>query len=234
MQNIKTMFGSIAKHYDITNDILSFGLHRLWKKSLVKACQLKGGECVLDLCTGTGDVAFALAKCEPKVAKIVGLDFSPSMVELAKTKNEDTLVQFWVGDATDTKLEAASFDVVTIAFGIRNIPDFTKVITEIKRVLKNDGRLAILEFGGTPKGIFGVLYKLYLRLVLPLVGWLIAGDIASYQYLRSSSLNYPHGETFIKMLEKEGFVEVKATPILFGVTWIYVCRSGFYSLITNH
>ena len=179
---VQTMFDSIAGRYDLANDILSFGLHRLWaKKSLQQLPNSSSAHC-LDLCTGTGALLPIL--CE-KYGRVTGIDFSAEMLAIAKDKYKNLMqssLQLSEGDALNLEFSDSSFDVVTVAYGIRNFADLEQGLKEIRRVLKPDGQLLIIEFG-RPIKLLRPFYDFYSRHLMPLIGALITGSKQPYQYL---------------------------------------------------
>ena len=221
----QTLFAQISKRYDITNDVLSLGIHRYWRYRATKSIQLQGTERVLDLCTGTGDFALSFAKRVPRPAHIVGVDFSSEMLSLAKHKLETrkpaTDIDFKVGDATALPFPDASFDVVSIGFGIRNIPDISKAFFETRRVLKPKGTLIILEFGGLPENS---ILSFYLKRLLPIIGGLVSGNRTAYNYLQETSQAFPSGKRFGETLEEHGFSDVTIKPHLWGTAWRYTAQ----------
>lgn len=221
----QTLFAQISKRYDITNDVLSLGIHRYWRYRATKSISLQGTERVLDVCTGTGDFAFSFTKRTPHPAHIVGVDFSPAMIALAKQKQATRKlaagIDFREGDATALPFSDDSFDVVSIGFGIRNIPDTSKAFSEIRRVLKPNGTLIILEFGGLPE-IW--ILSFYLKRVLPIIGGLVSGNRAAYHYLQETSQAFPSGKRFGEILNEHGFPTVTIKRHLWGTAWRYTAR----------
>ncbi len=216
-QNV-AMFSRIAGTYDLANDVLSLGHHRSWRAALLAAVDVKAGERALDVATGTGEVALALAA---RGADVVGVDPCEPMLEVARAKHSN--VSFVVGDAMALEFGDAAFDVVTISWGIRNVADPQRGLNEFARVLKPGGRLAVLEFG-QPSGVVGAAYDLYGKHVLPRLGGLVSGDGAAYAYLNRSSSRFPCGDAFLSMLRTAGFVDVDARRFFGGLAWLYTAR----------
>lgn len=223
---VRSMFGSIASGYDRTNSLLSGGVHHLWRRAAIAALKLQPGQRILDCCTGTGDLAFAEAKAL-REGEVVGTDFTPEMIELAKGKaagRPGARTSFSVADATELPFEDDSFDSATVSFGIRNVVEPIDGMREMARVVKPGGRVLVLEFG-QPTGIFGLLFRIYSRHVMPLLGGLMTGNREAYEYLPRTSAAFPAGDAFIRDLLVPAGLEVEvAKPMTFGTAWIYVGR----------
>ena len=230
------MFASIARRYDWGNDILSMGTHRLWRRSAVQALTLKPGMRVLDLCTGTGDLAFALSRELSGKGTVVGLDFVESMLQIARTKNlrlqpateaaNAPQITFLCGDAMSLPFCDEEMDVVTVAFGIRNVDSPLGCLKEMKRVLKPGGQVMILEFGQPRAALFAPLYRFYSSRILPYIGGLATGNISAYHYLNRTSRTFPAGNAFLNLLEEAGFSQRKAKPLFGGLAYIYTGKIG--------
>ena len=219
------MFDLIARRYDFLNRVLSLGLDGRWRRATVDALQLRSGARVLDVATGTGDLALTLyQRCRD--VRVVGLDPSPEMLKLADAK-ADRLghpdLELEEGDAQDLPFPDESFDAVTIAFGIRNVPDRALGLREMKRVVKPNGRVAILELGEPRKGPLAWGARLYIRWVVPRVGALLSGS-REYRYLQESIAAFPPSEEFARMIEEAGLEVVEVRPLFFGVCNLYVAR----------
>ncbi len=224
-KEINSMFSSIAKRYDLANDVLSFGMHRLWRKTLIKVAQIKEGQTAVDLCTGTADLAINLKKAVKHSGCVVGIDFVQNMLNnaLPKVENKDFGEIFLVkADATSIPIKNNFADLVTISFGIRNIPDRSSCLQEIKRILKKNAKLIILEFGQPKLKIFAQFYNFYSKYLMPLIGGLLTGNKSAYQYLPQTAGIFPCGEDFVKILKNSGFSEVSCKPLMFGVAYIYI------------
>jgi demethylmenaquinone methyltransferase/2-methoxy-6-polyprenyl-1,4-benzoquinol methylase len=220
------MFSQIAPRYDAANDVLSLGIHRHWRARAVQVSQAREGERVLDCATGTGDLAIAFKKTVGATGKVVGTDFCAEMLKFApdKAAHEGLDVTFEVADAMALPYSAASFDVASIAFGIRNVDDPRVCLNELARVLKPSGRAVILEFG-QPTGLYGAIFRLYSRLVMPLIGSLVTGHRTAYEYLPKTSAAFPSGKRFVTMMEEtKAFRSIEAHSLLLGTAWIYVGR----------
>lgn len=192
---VRDLFGGIARRYDLVNDVQSFGLHRWWKRQVVRRAQVRPGQRALDLCCGTGDLAWRLARAGGAVA---GLDFSGPMLAVARARQAPGPLgrraggPAWLrGDALRLPFADASFDVVTIGYGLRNLADFTAGLTEMWRVLRPGGRLLVLDFGKPEWPVWRAVYFAYLRWVVPGFGWLCGGSAEAYAYILTSLEPYP-------------------------------------------
>ncbi|AKF81874.1 ubiquinone biosynthesis protein UbiE [Myxococcus fulvus 124B02] len=218
------MFSSIATKYDVTNEVLSFGIHRLWRRTAVRLSQAKPGDSVLDCASGTGDLALAFKRKVGATGHVIGTDFCAEMLESgpAKAAKAGLAVDFQVADAMDLPFEDNRFDVASIAFGIRNVDDPVKCLKEMGRVVKPGGRVVVLEFG-QPTGAFGALFRFYSKTVMPTVGGLLTGNRAAYEYLPRTSAAFPAGERFLSLMDQSGaYAERSAHPLTFGTANVYV------------
>ena len=220
-EKVDSLFTSIAARYDLINDIQSFGLHRLWKQRIVKMASLIEGEDALDICCGTGDLALRLVK---RNARVVGLDMNRPMLNVALNQLSRprsisaTLLQ---ADALALPFNSSSFDLVTIAYGLRNVSDYQVGLLEVLRVLKPGGRLLILDFGKPSNWVIRQLYYLYLKLVLPVFGLIFCGKPNAYAYILKSLRKYPAQEGISNILSKIGFSKIKVTNIILGTMSIH-------------
>lgn len=218
------MFTEIAPRYDLLNHMLSFNIDRLWRRKLVAMAGLPERGRALDVCTGTGDVAIGFARRYP-VADIVGLDRSRGMLEVGRDKLEKLhltdRVHLQEGDALALPFADGSFDAVTIAFGLRNLPDYAAGVGEMARVLKPGGRLLVLEFSPPSHGIYLRGYEFYLRNVLPLIGGLVSGSRRAYRYLASSIGDFFPRDDALALMQRTGFDAVDAVRLAGGVAYIY-------------
>ena len=214
------MFASIASRYDRANTILSAGVHHRWRKAAVRIADPKPGDRILDCATGTGDLAIAFHKAIGERGVVVGTDFTPEMIELARAKSRS--IRFEVADVTKLPYPDASFDVASIAFGIRNVGDPRKGISELARVVRSGGRVVVLEFGQPANRFVRTLYDFYRARILPIVGGAITGRQDAYRYLESSAARFPCGDEFVAMMrESATFQTIEYEPLTFGVAYLY-------------
>lgn len=219
---VNRLFATIATRYDLINDVQSFGLHRWWKKQLVRMANVHPNEHALDLCCGTGDLAFSLAK---RGAQVVGLDFSEPMLKVADARSDKEQAaagnpRFVPGDAQNTSLPAASFDIVTVGYGLRNLASVELGLREMIRVLKPGGRLLILDFGKPDNPLWRTLYFGYLRLCVPLFGLIFCGKASAYSYILESLKHYPAQRGVEAKMRELGLVNVRVENPLAGAMGI--------------
>lgn len=223
-ERVSGIFSKIAGRYDLFNILSSMGIDRLWRRVLVKQCALSCDSRVLDLASGTGDVAFTIARLG-KPGSIMATDFCPEMLEVAKQKyargSFETPIEFKVVDAQDIPFDDASFDVVTVAFGVRNMPERMTAYHEAHRVLGDGGRYVILEFSKPPFAPWRALYHVYLRIVIPFLGGLLTGDRAGFVYLNDSIRAFPDQETLAADLRAAGFSSVSYRNLTGGIAAIH-------------
>jgi len=216
------LFATIARRYDLINDLQSFGLHRRWKRRVVDLAQPKPDERALDLCCGTGDIAFELAR---RGAQVVGLDFSAAMLDVASSRFKVQGSRFKVvgpvcflqGDAQSVPFADESFDIVTVGYGLRNLADWRKGLAEMWRVAKPGGRLLVLDFGKPDHPLWRRLYFAYLRCGVPLFGRLFCGDAQTYAYILESLRHYPAQRGVADQMEAMRCEEVRIVNLLGGV-----------------
>lgn len=214
------MFGAISGRYDRANTILSGGIHHLWRKRCVRMSGAKAGDQVLDCATGTGDLAIAFRKAVEPGGRVVGTDFTPEMIDLARVK--DRQIDFEVADVTQLRFADASFDIASISFGIRNVGDPQRGIREMARVVRPGGSVMVLEFGQPPNRLFGSLYDAYRKHLLPRLGGAVTGDRSAYQYLEASAARFPCGQEFVAMMRASGeFASVDFETLTFGIAYLY-------------
>ena len=230
-ERIAQMFDAIARRYDALNHLLSAGLDRRWRRRAVRDLKLSGRERVLDVCTGTGDLAIeAATSSHGKARDVIGLDFSSEMLRLAQRKIQaaslSSRIRVARGDATRLPLPDWAADVATVAFGIRNVVDPLVACQELHRVLAPGGRLAILEFGAPRIPGIRTMYLWYFKYLLPLVGRALSKHSDAYSYLPESVMNFPAGEAFADLLRSAGFDDVRSQPLTFGIVWLYLARRG--------
>jgi demethylmenaquinone methyltransferase/2-methoxy-6-polyprenyl-1,4-benzoquinol methylase len=216
-QRIHSMFAQIASRYDRANTVLSAGIHHRWRRAAVRWSGAKAGDRVLDCATGTGDLAIAFRRAG---AEVVGIDFVAQMIAIAREKSPD--IRFEVADVTELPFDDGSFDVASIAFGIRNVGDPRKGIAEMARVVKPGGRVMVLEFGVPRHRAFAAAYNLYRERMLPTIGGLITGQKRAYEYLDQSSVAFPHGDAFASLMGDSGaFASVEFRALTFGIAYLY-------------
>lgn len=223
-EQVRQMFSSIAPRYDVTNEVLSFGVHRLWRRKAIALSKATDGSRILDCATGTGDLALAFKRKVGASGAVTGTDFCADMLAVApeKARAANLEVKFEVADAMALPYPDAQFDVSSISFGIRNVDDPVKCLQEMARVVKPGGRVVVLEFG-QPKGLFGALFRLYSRVVMPWIGGLLTGNKAAYQYLPKTAKAFPAGDKFLALMDQSGaFAERAAHPLTFGTAYVYV------------
>jgi demethylmenaquinone methyltransferase/2-methoxy-6-polyprenyl-1,4-benzoquinol methylase len=222
---IRDMFDEVAPGYDRANQVLSLGVHHRWRKRLVREAGAKPGMSVLDCATGTGDLAFAFKRQVGATGRVTGLDFSPLMIAQAsgKPQRKRRHVDFMIGDVLALPFLDQTFDIASIAFGIRNVDDPVAGLSEMARVVKGGGKVSVLEFGQPDAALFSRVYRWYSRRVIPLVGGWITGRLSSYRYLTDSSAAFPAGPQFVDLMEKTGaFSTIKVTPLTFKIAYIYI------------
>jgi demethylmenaquinone methyltransferase/2-methoxy-6-polyprenyl-1,4-benzoquinol methylase len=225
-ERVNDLFATIAPRYDLINDLQSFGLHRFWKRRLVKMAGPQPGERALDLCCGTGDVALAMARCG---AEVVGVDFSAPMLavaeERARAANAATenrsgsatrRAHFIRGDAQQVPFPDNSFDIVTISYGLRNLAGWEAGLREMWRVARPGGRLLVLDFGKPEYGPWQRLYLGYLRWIVPLFGRVFCGDSQTHGYILESLRHYPGQKAVAAKMQELGCTDVEVTNILGG------------------
>ena len=222
-EQVAQMFDTISGEYDSLNRVISFGIDVKWRKKVVKMISNEHPENILDIATGTGDLAVNLA--ETKAKKIIGLDISQGMLDIGKAKikrkNLEQTVEMMVGDSEHMPFEDNSFDAITVAFGIRNFENLEIGLKEIQRVLKPKGTFVILETSVPTKFPFKQGYNIYTKYLLPWIGRLFSKDRNAYKYLSESASKFPFGEKLNNILRKSGFINVKDFPQTFGVATIY-------------
>ena len=220
---VRQMFDSISPRYDFINRIISGGLDIKWRKNLVKVLKPKKPTKILDVATGTGDLAIALG--ETLASEIIGIDISEQMLEIGKKKVERNQLQknikMEIGDGEKINYPNNYFDAVTVSFGVRNFENLDKGLLEIYRVLKPGSELVILETSIPQSFPLKYLYHLYTLYFMPLIGSFFSKDKSAYKYLSSSAKSFPFGKAFNKILKKNGFVVIDNIPQSFGVASIY-------------
>jgi len=221
---IQEMFGTIAPRYDFLNRLLSLGIDRRWRTKAVRLLKYQEGSRILDVATGTGDVALEIARTTPSSVKITGADFCQEMIDLGQVKVAASpyagRIDFRVAPCEDLPFPDNTFDSVTIAFGIRNVVDRKLGLAEMWRVLRPGGRMIILEFSTPRSQIFRQIYYFYFRRLLPMIGGLFSRYNA-YKYLPDSVLEFPSHEEFSRMISEAGFKNIHIHELTFGIATIY-------------
>ncbi len=224
-EKVQSIFSTIAPEYDRFNKLSSLGIDRSWRRRTVKAARITRSSHVLDLAAGTGDLTMAIARLgQPK--SILSTDFVPEMLEVGKAKAADydgpTEIGFSVVDAQDLPFADESYDVVTVGFGVRNLPDRAANFREVHRVLKPGGRYVVLEFSRPPFAPFRALYHFYIRTVIPALGGKLTGDRPAFEYLNKSIEAFPGQVALAGELHKAGFGEVTWRNLTFGIVAVHV------------
>ncbi len=221
---IRSMFSKVAAEYDKANSILSVGIHHLWRKKVVKLSGAKAGDKVLDCATGTGDLAIEFKQAVGPSGEVIGTDFCSEMMTTApaKAQKKNLDVTFAQADVTQLQYSDNEFDIVSISFGIRNVGDPIKALTEMARVCKPGGRVMVLEFGQMSAPVIKDLYNFYSEKVLPVLGGMITGQKEAYDYLQKSSAKFPCREGFLALMDQAGSFESSTyEPVSFGIAYVY-------------
>jgi demethylmenaquinone methyltransferase/2-methoxy-6-polyprenyl-1,4-benzoquinol methylase len=218
---VRQMFGAIAKRYDLANHTLSCGTDFYWRKCAANIVASWRPGKIVDLATGTGDLALALQKKLPD-AEVTGVDFVPEMLELAQRKGVRKTI---LADAMQLPFSDGSFDCVTIAFGLRNMENWGGALAEMSRVLGRDGHLLVLEFSLPTRSIARAIYRLYLHRCLPLLGSLLTRKKSAYDYLGNSIEEFPSGRAMLDLIEASGFRHATLEPLSYGIATIYTAQS---------
>ncbi|MBN1456371.1 MAG: bifunctional demethylmenaquinone methyltransferase/2-methoxy-6-polyprenyl-1,4-benzoquinol methylase UbiE [Sedimentisphaerales bacterium] len=228
---ICNLFCEIAGSYDLANHLLSLGSDIRWRKKAARALKLQSGEEVLDMCCGTGALTNAFIKEQAKLKRIVGCDFSKTMIEFARKKQKELIkkgkpgvenIQWQQVDCLATGLEEESFDIVSCAFGLRNMVDLNAALKEMRRVLRENGRVCILEFSLPSNVLMRWGYLLYFKFVLPFMGGLISGKFGAYRYLVNSVRKWDSDVDLAGELQYAGFTDVQILPLSLGIARVYI------------
>ena len=221
---VKGVFDSVANKYDLMNDLMSVGIHRLWKRATVQMSNLKENDTVLDVAGGTGDLAILFSEIVGNQGKVYLSDINEKMLEIGRDRVLDSgllNVKSLVADAEDLPFPDNSFDCISIAFGIRNVTNKDKALKEFNRCLKPDGRLLVLEFSKPESSLVSDLYDLYSFNVLPHLGQWIAGDSESYEYLAESIRMHPNQDEFLKMMDDADFINTEYQNMTGGIVALH-------------
>lgn len=222
-EQVAKMFDNISENYDGLNRVISLGIDISWRKKVVQLVGKNNPKKILDIATGTGDLAIMMSVLKPD--KIVGLDISEGMLEIGKQKiakaNLSNIIEMIVGDSENIPFEDNTFDAITVSFGVRNFENLDKGLSEINRVLKPSGNFVVLETSNPTKFPFKQGYKFYTNFFLPIIGKLFSKDKVAYSYLSKSANSFPFGKNFNNILQKNGFKNAKNLPVTFGVASIY-------------
>ena len=223
-EKIREMFGSIAGRYDFMNDFLSLGIHKTWRTKTVKLSSAKKGDSILDCASGTGDLAIEFHKTVTDSGKVTATDFCEEMllIGIEKFKAQNLKIETSIEDVMNLTFADNTFDISSIAFGIRNVDSPKKGLEEMARVVKPGGEVVVLEFG-QPYGWFSLVYKIYSKILIPVFGKMLARSESAYNYLQDSAGKFPCREDFIKIMESTGKYEtMKFYPVTFGIAYIYI------------
>ncbi len=227
-EQIATMFDRIAPKYDFLNHTLSFGIDKLWRRRAIKLISDCAPETILDVATGTGDFAIAALKSGAK--KITGIDISKEMVAIGKEKISKMgladKITLTTGDSEAIQFPDETFDVATVAFGVRNFENLGRGLDELFRVLKRGGTLCVLEFSNPRNPIIRFGYRFYSKNLMPWFGKLVSGDASAYTYLPESVAEFPDGEKFITFMKNSGYVQLREYRLTFGIATIYIGKKG--------
>jgi len=222
------MFNDIAQRYDFLNRLLSLGQDMRWRRALKQFLPASDGQIILDLATGTADVLIALTWGNPKIHRAFGVDQAVKMLEIGQKKitawHLDDRLMLRRGDAQALTFQDETFDCVSIAFGIRNMPDLRLALLEMYRVTKKGGTVLILEFSKPENPVLKPCHWLYLQLLVPTVGFLFTGNFKAYRFLKQSIQVFPYGDRFCKILKQMGFINIQPHPLMGGVATIYVAQ----------
>ncbi|MBP3424723.1 MAG: bifunctional demethylmenaquinone methyltransferase/2-methoxy-6-polyprenyl-1,4-benzoquinol methylase UbiE [Alistipes sp.] len=226
-EQVKQMFDDIAPTYDRLNHILSLSIDKLWRRRVVRSLRKLGAKQILDIATGTGDLAIAMAR-KIEGATICGADLSPQMLAVARQKvakaGLEERITLMEGNAERLDLPSESVDAVTIAFGIRNFENKDRCLIELRRIIRQGGHLVILEFSNPKSRLIGWCYRLYSHKILPWVGGLISRNRSAYEYLPASVDSFPNPDKFSQIIEAAGFKMVKRRSQSFGIAQIYIAE----------
>ena len=223
---VSEMFDRIAPRYDFLNRLLSIGIDKIWRRKLVRKLAAHNPANILDVATGTADLAIACAAIKPSPDRITGIDVSAKMLEKGREKVSrkklDNIIELRLGDGENTGFDDCSFDAVTVAFGIRNFENPARGLSEMHRVLRAGGRIYILEFTMPRNAVMKVFYRFYFLKILPFVGRVFSGHSSAYGYLPDSVTKFPQYGALLDMMRSAGFSQAEYSPMTFGVATIYI------------
>ncbi len=225
-QQVSKMFDNIAKHYDFLNHFLSLGIDKVWRRKMIAELNDVQPQLILDVATGTGDVAInTIKQLNIKDLHIIGLDISPEMLNIGKkkivTEGMSGTIDMIVGDSENLPFENNKFDAITVAYGVRNFENLERGLSEMLRVLKPKGKLVVLEFSQPRVFPFRQLFNFYFKNILPLIGKMTSKDNRAYTYLYESVQAFPDGDNFLKVLDKTGFKNTACKSLTIGISSIY-------------
>ncbi|MDA0196485.1 MAG: bifunctional demethylmenaquinone methyltransferase/2-methoxy-6-polyprenyl-1,4-benzoquinol methylase UbiE [Bacteroidetes bacterium] len=222
-EQIAEMFNSISRKYDFLNHFLSLGIDIKWRKKAISMLQEDHPKLILDVATGTGDLAIQALELNPE--KIIGVDISEGMLEVGRKKLKqrglDNIITLELGDSERIQYPDNNFDAVIVAFGVRNFEDLEKGLNDMFRVLKPGGKLVVLEFSKPVSFPFKQIYNFYFKAILPIIGKLVSNDNSAYTYLPASVNEFPYGDDFIRILSEIGFKKTTCKPLTLGISSVY-------------
>lgn len=231
-KSIPATFNTISKQYDFINRVLSFGIDLYWRKKVVSFLPIHPSIRLLDLATGTADQIISIMNSARNIKSVIGIDLARDMIEIGKRKLKQKpyshQVSLLEADACTLPLNEETVDCVTMSFGIRNVPDVLKCMSEMYRVLTHRGRALILEFSLPRNSAIRFFHLLYLRNILPRIGGLLSRNKKAYTYLNQTIESFPSGKTFCALLEEVGFDRVRAVPLTFGIATLYIAEKRIH------
>ncbi|MBK8351842.1 MAG: bifunctional demethylmenaquinone methyltransferase/2-methoxy-6-polyprenyl-1,4-benzoquinol methylase UbiE [Saprospirales bacterium] len=222
-EQVATMFNNVAGTYDFLNHFFSLGIDKLWRRKLVKLIGKSNPKLILDVATGTADLAIAESKLNPE--KIIGVDISEKMLEVGREKiKKYPCIELQLGDSENLQFENDTFDAVSVSFGVRNFENVIAGLTEMRRVLKPEGKIFILEFSKPKNWFIQKIYYFYFCTVLPFIGKMVSKDASAYTYLPESVKIFPDGKKFVELMQYVGFKNIECKPLTFGISTIYIAK----------
>ena len=220
-QQVATMFNNVAGTYDFLNHFFSVGIDKLWRRKLVNLIGINQPKFILDVATGTADLAIAETRLQPD--KIIGVDISEKMLDVGREKiKKYPNIELQTGDSENLQFPENTFDAVSVSFGVRNFENVPAGLSEMRRVLKPNGKVFILEFSKPSNWLVQKLYYFYFCNVLPFMGKLISKDARAYTYLPESVRLFPDGQKFVELLKQAGYKNIECKPLTFGISTIYI------------